>query len=150
MTNEFLRHTLATIGYRFQKAVSNSNEDFSDFKIGNNTRTPNEIICHMYEVLSATRIFILEEKRNKEQSEKLELGLEIDRFNSELKSLDNVLAIKELEINYSKRLLQGPFSDVLTHIGQISMLSGLNGNPIKGEDFSSASIITGINFKSEK
>jgi hypothetical protein len=44
MTNELLRHTLATIGYRFQKAVTNSNENFGGFKIGKDTRTPNEIV----------------------------------------------------------------------------------------------------------
>ena len=41
-------------------------------------------------------------------------------------------------MNYSKRLLQGPLSDILTHIGQISMLSTLNDNPIEWEDFSSS------------
>jgi hypothetical protein len=53
--------------------------------------------------------------------------------------------VNELTVNYSKRLLQGPFSDILTHIGQVSMLQRLNGKPIDGEDFSAASIKTGIN-----
>lgn len=144
MTNEFLRHTLSTIAYRFQKAINNADDDFGDFCAGRESRTPKEIINHMYEVLSATRIYISEEKYDREHPERLELKLEIDRFNSELKNLDNVFVKKELEINYTKRLIQGPLSDILTHIGQISMLSRLNGNPIKDEDFSSASITTGI------
>jgi hypothetical protein len=49
----------------------------------------------------------------------------------------------ELDINYSKRLLQGPLSDIMCHIGQISMLSGLNGNRIQAEDYSAAPISTG-------
>lgn len=144
MKNEFLRHTLSTIAYRFQKTLRNAEIEFGNFSAGNGSRTPNEILNHMYHVLSATRIFILEEKYNNEQPEKLELIFEIDRLNTELKNLDNVLADKEIELNYSKRLMQGPFSDLLTHIGQISMLSRLDGNPIIGEDFSSASITTGI------
>ena len=144
MKNEYLRHTLSTIAYRFQKAVKNAEMSFGDFTIGKGSRTPNEIINHMYQVLNATRNYILEEKLPKEIPEKLNLKLEIERFNVELKNLDNVLSEKELEMNYSKKLLQGPFSDILTHIGQISMLSRLNGNPIKGEDFSSAPITTGI------
>jgi len=144
MENEFLRHALSTIAYRFQKAVSKSESEFGYFSAGKGSRTPNEIIYHMYHVLSATRIFILEEDYNKEQPEKLDLKSEIDRLNVELKNLDNVLAEKQLDINYAKRLLQGPLSDLLTHIGQISMLSRLNGKPIVGEDFSSASIKTGI------
>lgn len=145
MKNEYLRHTLSTIAYRFQKSVKNTENDFGDFSAGKGSRTPNEIINHMYQVLSATRIYILEKHYEKETPEKLNLKLEIERFNSELKNTDNILADKELGINYSKRLLQGPFSDIMTHIGQISMLRRLNGNPIEGEDFSSASIQTGIN-----
>jgi len=144
MKNEFLRHTLSTIAYRFQKAVRNVEIEFGDFSAGSGSRTPNEILNHMYHVLNATRIFIMEEKYNKEQPERLELNFEIDRFNTELNKLDKVLADKELELNYSKRLIQGPFSDLLTHIGQISMLRRLDGNPIIGEDFSSASITIGI------
>lgn len=145
MKNEYLRHTLSTIAYRFQKSVKNTENDFGDFSAGKGSRTPNEIINHMCQVLSATRIYILEKHYEKETPEKLNLKFEIERFNLELKNIDNILADKKLGINYSKRLLQGPFSDIMTHIGQISMLRRLNGNPIEGEDFSSASIQTGIN-----
>ena len=144
MENEYLRHTLSTIAYRFQKAVKNVEMDFGDFSAGRESRTPNEIINHMYHILNATKIYILKERSQKELPKKLNLKLEIDRFNLELKNVDNVLADKDLGINFTKRLLQGPFSDILTHIGQISILSRLDGNPIKGEDFSSASIKTGI------
>jgi len=142
--NEYLRHILATINYRFQKSVRNSEIDFGDFSAGKGSRTPNEIINHMYFVLSAARIYILEERFEKEIPEKLNLKLEIDRFNSELRNIDNILADKKLGINFSKRLLQGPFSDILIHIGQISMLRRLSNDPIEGEDFSSAHIKTGI------
>ena len=98
----------------------------------------------MFHILRATRIFIQEERFEKEIPEKLSFKFEIERFNLELKKTDNVLADKELGMNYSKKLLQGPFSDILSHIGQISMLSRLNDNPIEGEDFSAASIKTGI------
>lgn len=144
MKNEFLRHTLSTIAYRFQKAVSKVDKDFGDFSAGKDSRNSKEIINHMYHVMSATQAFIEEEKYITEKPERLELKLEIDRFNTRLKLLDIVLAEKELEMNYTKRLVQGPFSDVLTHIGQISMLSRLNGSPIAGEDFSRASITTGV------
>lgn len=144
MKNEFLRHTLSTIAYRFQKAVSKAETEFGNFTAGNGSRTPNEIINHMYHVLHTTRVFILEGNYSKEQPEKLNLESEIDRFNTEVRNLDILLTEKQLDINYAKRLLQGPLSDLLTHIGQISMLSRLNGNPIMGEDFSSATIKTGI------
>lgn len=144
MENEYLRHTLSTIAYRFKKSVENVDVEFGNFTLGNGSRNPNEIINHIYFVLSATRIYIVEKRIEKETPERFNLKLEVDRFNSELKNLDSVLADKELEINYSKRLLQGPLSDILTHIGQISMLRRLSNDPIEGEDFSSASIQTGI------
>jgi hypothetical protein len=118
--------------------VSLINNDFGEFIIGKGCRTPIEIINHMYYTIKATRIFVTEGKFHKNESKKLNLGSEIGRFNLELDTLDKILAQKELDTNISKKLLQGPFSDILTHIGQISMLSRLFGNPIRREDFSSA------------
>ena len=143
MTNELLRHTVATIGYRFQKAVTNSNENFGDFKIGKDTRTPNEIVNHMFDLLSKTKIFITEGHFNNSAPTRLDFNSEVERFHIELTNLDNAFSNNEFDINYSKRLLQGPLSDVMCHVGQIAMLSGLNGNKIQSEDYSSANIVTG-------
>jgi len=138
--NEYLRHTLATIDYRFQKSIRLRNAAFGDFTLGKESRTPKEIINHMYAVLRATTVFIKEERIEKSAPVILSLELEIERFNSEIKKADLVLSKNELDIAYSKKLLQGPLSDLLTHIGQIAMLSRLNGNPIKREDFSASPI----------
>ncbi|MCK5031974.1 MAG: hypothetical protein KAS18_00030, partial [Calditrichia bacterium] len=73
----------------------------------------------------------------------LDFKSEIDRFHNTLQELDFLLSETELEIDYSKKLIQGPLSDVLSHIGQIALMSGLDGNKIKGENFSSAKMITG-------
>jgi len=145
MKNEFLRHTISTIKYRFDKSVKDSNENFGDFNLGKGSRSPIEIINHMYHVLYSTKIFLEEERFNTHQPEKLTLSQEIERFNRELINTDKALDTNELPVYYSKRLLQGPFSDILTHIGQISMLQRLNDKPINGEDFSAASIETGMN-----
>ena len=142
MKNEYLRHTLSTINYRFQKSVKYRNADFGDLSLGKESRSPKEIINHMYFVLRSTTLYIEEEKIQTVEPDKLNLELEIDRFSLEIQNLDKVLAENELDINYSKRLLQGPLSDVLTHIGQISMLSRINNNPIEWEDFSSSRIQT--------
>ena len=142
MKNEYLRHTLATIDYRFQKSVKYRNTDFGDYALGKERRSPKEIINHMYFVLSSTTLYIQEKRIQKKEPDKFDLELEIDRFNLEITNLDKILAENELDMNYSKRVLQGPLSDILTHIGQISMLSRLNNNPIEWEDFSSSPIRT--------
>ena len=144
MKNEFLRHTIATIKYRFNKSIGDRNENFGEFNLGKGSRNPTEIINHMYHVLCSTRIFIEEGRFNFEQVKKLILSQEIDRFNTELIDIDKSLDVKELPINFSKKLLQGPFSDILTHIGQISMMQRLCDNPISAEDFSAAPIKTGM------
>ncbi len=144
MKNELLRHTLSTILYRFNKSVANYKPAFPGFSLGKGSRTPTEIVHHMRHVIRWTRLFIERESKESSSEEILSLDKEIMRFLKELKQLDEVLKAKELPMNYSKRLLQGPLADVLTHIGQISMLQRMLDNPIRGEDFSSASIETGI------
>ena len=133
---------MATIDYRFQKSVKYRNTDFGDYALGKESRSPKEIINHMYFVLSSTTLYIQEKRIQKKEPDKFDLELEIDRFNLEITNLDKILAENELDMNYSKRVLQGPLSDILTHIGQISMLSRLNNNPIEWEDFSSSPIRT--------
>ncbi|MCV5942504.1 hypothetical protein OFN64_38105, partial [Escherichia coli] len=41
------------------------------------------------------------------------------------------------------RLLQGPLSDAMTHIGQLAQLRRLAGSPVRGENFTKADIRTG-------
>lgn len=142
--NDYLRHTIATIAYRFQKSVSVAGKNFADFSLGQGSRSSTEIVHHIYHVLWWTRIFVQEKRFIKEKPEKLSFNLEIERVNREFEMLDNLFSETALDMNFSKRLLQGPLSDVLTHIGQLSMLSRLNGHPVKGEDFSSAAISTGV------
>ena len=144
LNNAYLRHTLATIAYRFQKSVHHTSANFGSFQAGKSARSPVEIVHHMYQVLHATRIFVEKERFEKSTPGMLDLNEEIKRFNSELITLDNLLSKQELEIGYAKKLFQGPLSDILTHIGQLSILSRLNDHPIEGEDFSSAPIKTGV------
>ena len=144
MKNELLRHTLSTIKYRFEKSIAGSTENFGRFNLGEGSRSPIEIVNHMYHVLYSTRIFLEEERFARKQPEELALLQEIERFSLELINIDKALHVFELPSNYAKRLLQGPLSDILTHIGQISMMQRLNGKSISGEDFSAAHIETGL------
>lgn len=144
LNNELLRHTLATIAYRFQKSVSRSTDEFGDFNLGHGSRKTADIVHHIYQLLKRSRDLIQDDKHDKATPEHLSLTLEIERCNAVLLDLDGVLAEKDLGSDFSKRLLQGPLADILTHIGQISMMSRLNGNAIDGENFSSAPIKAGV------
>jgi len=136
MNNELLLHIIATIEYRLEKSMKDSEFGFGDFKIGKECRTPCAILNHMHHVLKATRIFIQEERTDVKPCEILTLKGEMDRFKNEIIHIKEVVLNQEIPLEYTKKLVQGPFSDVLTHIGQLAMLQGLYGNPVPGEDFS--------------
>ncbi|WP_420386318.1 hypothetical protein [Roseivirga sp.] len=140
MHNQILRHLIASIKYRFNKAVEGSPMDFGNFGLGHGSRSPREIVHHMYDVIHSTRVFVEEGAMPKGDLEKLSFEKEVDRFKAELYVLDLLIAQKPLDMNYSNRLIQGPLTDVLTHIGQLAMLQRLVGNPLEWEDFSKSDV----------
>jgi len=46
-----LRHTLATLAYRGGKAVRNAPANFADYRCGESSRTPGQILAHICDVL---------------------------------------------------------------------------------------------------
>lgn len=138
--NEFINHSIKSIEYRFRKAIQGSNDNFGDFKISNHSRTPNEIINHMFDLAIKTKTMITEGHFNCPVPENLKFELETERFLLELNELKREIEKKEISFEIGKKLLQGPIIDIATHIGQIAMLNGLNGNKITKEDYYSADI----------
>lgn len=142
---ELLRHTLATLAYRFQKAVTDSPPGFEHFQAGNGVRNPLEIVRHMTHDLLYV-IMQLNEGRVERipTPDPIDWQGEISRFHNTLARIDALLlSFKRDSLADLKLLLQGPLSDVMTHIGQIAMIRRLAGSPVKGESFMRARIITG-------
>lgn len=133
--NELLIHTVKTIQFRFLKALNISKEDFGQFKIRETTRCPNEIINHMCDLAIKTKTKIIEGHFIVNNLQLLNFINEKKRFINELKELQSVIALFEIEIDLSKKLLQGPLSDMVTHIGQIALLNGLYGNKVPKENY---------------
>ena len=137
---ELLRHFLAALAYRTQKAVRGAPAGFAEFGAGNQIRTPKELVRHMTSVLGYARTFFLGGVYRPEQLETFED--EIQRFHSMLETLSDHLAagdpfLKELT---EERLLQGPFSDAMAHAGQLALLRRLFGDPVPPENFIVADI----------
>lgn len=140
---ELLRHHLATIAYRFQKSISRAPDDFENFELGKGVRTPRELLNHMSHDLLYAKLAVEVGKRQKIEKPKLLTWQgEVDRFHETLAEIDKLIASATLDIQDLKIVLQGPLSDVMTHIGQLAMLSRLSGSPVKGEDFMKAKITT--------
>jgi hypothetical protein len=139
---DLLRHTLATIAYRGGKTLRNSVANFAQFRAGENTRTPLEILAHIGDLME----WALSIARGKEEWKKADSGTwdqEVARFFASLQSFDNYLASAEPLGCSTKQLFQAPIADALTHVGQLAMLRGLAGNPISGESYFEADIVTG-------
>ncbi len=137
---EMLRHFLAALAYRTQKALRGSTQEFADYSSGNLVRTPKELILHMTSVLGYARTFFVGGSYWPEPLPAM--SDEIARFHQMIADLSaeiesgNALRDGMTE----ERMLQGPLSDAMTHAGQLAMLRRLQGDPVPPENFIVAEI----------
>lgn len=142
-TNHYLRHSLATIAYRFQSSVHGAGGDFGSFNPGHGARTTCEVINHITHLLRASGAIIKNGNFRSDPVEIESLEIEIERFNKQLQKLDVIFEETDLSEAAVNRLLQGPIADILTHIGQLSLMRRLNENPTGVSGYSSAPIEVG-------
>ena len=140
-----LRHFLAALAYRLQKSIRGAPEDYWYFEAGQGVRTPGRIVRHINGVLSYAVAII--ESGNLDQRthlEDLSWQDELERFHQTLKVLDqHLLNQPNLSDDLLRRLLQGPLSDAMTHIGQLATLRRMAGFPVRAENFMKANVQTG-------
>ena len=137
---KLLNHFLAALAYRTQKALRNAPEEFGSFRVVDGVRTPAELVLHMTSVLGYARTHFV---RGSYRPDALEsLDEEIQRFHEMLGLLAQHLRNGDalLEGMTEERLLQGPFSDAMTHAGQLALLRRLAGAPVPPENFIVAEI----------
>lgn len=137
-----LKHFLAALAYRAQKALRGASDSFADFRAGANLRTPHEIIWHMTGVIGYARTFF---QPGVWQPERLNnFGDEVRRFHLVLEDLGGLLERETPRNGISlEHLLQGPLADAMTHVGQLAMLRRLAGSPVPPENFVFAAIDAG-------
>jgi hypothetical protein len=146
MTDEaraLLRHTVATLAYRADKALRGAPPDFADFSVGPGSRTPAQILAHMGDLFD----WALSMARGRQvwrESPPLPWAEEVARFFVTLEAFDACVA-SDAPLHLSvERLFQGPIADALTHTGQLAMLRRMAGSAIKAESYSKADIKSGI------
>lgn len=135
-----LRHFLAALAYRTQKALRGATPEFDHFCAAPGVRTPSELLCHMTSVLGYARTFFI--GGHYRPAPLPSLDEETIRFHQMLDHLATHLKDGSplLEGMTEERLLQGPFSDAMTHAGQLAMLRRLAGAPVVPENFVVADI----------
>ncbi|WP_141430620.1 hypothetical protein [Bacillus sp. 03113] len=144
MEVRLLRHFLATIAYRANKVIHEVPLEYPDLRIGEGVRSPKEILSHISFVLTCAHSVF----HHYDELKEFEVGsweLEVKRFYEIIGILDNALShgLPQRD-KIAEKLLQGPLSDAMTHVGQLSMLRRMANSPIQGENFFNANIIINI------
>jgi hypothetical protein len=138
-----LVHFLAALAYRTQKALRDAPSEFEAFVPPSQVRPPKDLVRHMTSVLGYARTFFTGGRYWPEPLDSL--AAEVERFHGMIADLARHLEDgDELRDDMSpERLLQGPFSDAMTHAGQLALLRRLAGSPIPPENFIVADIDPG-------
>lgn len=137
---QLLRHFLAALAYRTQKALRGAPGSFGTFRAADGVRTPAELVCHMTSVLGYARTFFV--GGNYRADPLPSLQEESGRFHEMLVDLAQHLEADTplLQGMSAERILQGPLSDAMTHAGQLGILRRLAGSPVAPENFIVADI----------
>ena len=139
---QLLRHTVATLAYRGGKTLRGAPATFADFRIGEATRAPVQILAHVGDLLDWA-LSMAEGQTRWQNSTPLPWDDEVRRFFAALDRFDRYLASDAPLGRPAETLFQGPVADALTHVGQIAMLRRLAGTPMRGENYARADIGAG-------
>jgi hypothetical protein len=134
-----LHHFLAALAYRTQKALRGAPSQFASFRAAPKVRTPHELIRHMDDVLGYSRTFFI--GGSYRAPEFPDFRAAIVHFHETLADVARHIELgTELREVTPEILLQGPFSDAMTHAGQLGLLRRLAGSPVPPENFVFADI----------
>ncbi len=137
-----LRHTLATLAYRASKVLRNVPPGFADARISPTSRTPLQLVGHLGDLLDWA-CAMANGKWTWGANSVGEWNAEVDRFFAALAKLDERLAAEEPLGHPPETIFQGPIADALTHVGQLSMIRGIAGAPVRPESYGRAAIKAG-------
>lgn len=137
-----LRHLLATLAYRASKVLRDVPPSFGSQSFGAPTRTPVRIVAHLADLMAWGQTLARGEHLWKAGGGE-DWDTEVERFQTELAALDRALVETRGSAGAVEKLLQGPLADALTHVGQLAMLRGMLGTPVRPESYARAEITPG-------
>jgi hypothetical protein len=135
-----LRHMLATLAYRAAKVLREPPPDFGARTFGSATRQPTRIVAHLADLM-AWGVTLARGEYTWKASGSDDWNVEVDRFFDQLAALDREL--QSLAAGAVEPVIQGPLADTLTHVGQLAMLRGMAGLPVRPESYARAEIVVG-------
>jgi ketosteroid isomerase-like protein len=138
-SRRLLRHFLAALAYRTQKALRDAPPAFADYRAAPAARTPFELLWHMTGLIGYARTMF--HGGDYAPPRLADLPAEVGRFHAQLEALDRDFADATLEARISdQQFLHGPLADAMTHVGQLALLRRLFGEPVPPENFIFATI----------
>jgi hypothetical protein len=143
MSAPFIRHTLATLAYRAEKVLRDVPEGFASTKTGAATRTPLQILTHMCDLMEWGER-MSRGVRRWQHSPCVDWDEAHARFFAGLAALDAALADGAANGAAQEAIFQGPIADALTHVGQLALLRGMAGAPVRPESYARATIRAGV------
>ena len=137
-----LRHLAATLAYRAAKVLRDAPEGFRSFAFDSGRRTPIQIVAHLGDLMT-WGCHMADGHYRWAAEGGTDWDHEVTRFFDRLAELDQRLS-QEKPLGYpAEILIQGPLADALTHVGQLSMLRGVAGSPVRPESYARAEIVIG-------
>ena len=109
---------------------------------GPSARRPVQIVAHMADLM-AWGITLARGDYVWQAQGSDDWNVEVERFFDGLATLDRALAANALPAGAVEKLIQGPLADALTHVGQLAMLRGMHGAPVRPEAYARAEITPG-------
>jgi hypothetical protein len=137
-----LRHAVATLAYRCNRAVDGAPPEFGGFRAASKVRTPCEILAHMGDLFNWAQQ-LADGKHAWRDSPALDWNAAKARFFAALEAFDRRLASAGPLGCSAEKLFQGPVADALTHVGQIATLRHMAGCKMRGENYFVAAIQAG-------
>jgi hypothetical protein len=140
---QLLRHTVATLAYRAEKVLREVPHDFAAMRVSERTRTPLEILAHLGDLVEWAGRFARGERQWVAGPMPPTWEEGVARFFQGLEVLDAALGAADPEGYSAEALFQGPIADALTHVGQLALMRGVAGAPVKPESYARAKIEAG-------
>jgi hypothetical protein len=137
-----LRHLVATLAYRASKVLRDVPLSFATHSFGASTRRPVLIVAHLADLM-AWAISLSRGEYVWRADGGDDWDLEVRRFFENLDALDRSLAAGGAFDGAVEQLVQGPLADALTHVGQLAILRGMAGHPVRPESYARAEIVAG-------
>ena len=137
-----LRQLAATLAYRAAKVLRDVPDSFPQQTFGASTRPPVRIVAHMADLM-AWGVSMANGGREWKAEGSEDWDKEVARFFDRLAALDAALAAEGPFAGSIDKIIQGPLADALTHVGQLAMLRGMAGAPVRPESYARAKIEAG-------